>query len=98
MVEAGDEWLPAGGCLKLEFMQHTGTFKARGAFSRILAARERGGLDPDVGVVVAAGGNAGLANAYAAAALGVRATVFVPRTGPAYQGAAPAVLWCGGDR
>lgn len=68
--------------LKCEFMQHTGVFKARGAFNRLLAARERGELDPLVGVVAASGGNAGLANAYAAAALGVPATVFVPETAP----------------
>ena len=83
VVEPGDPWLPAGGCLKLELLQHTGTFKARGAFSRILAARERGELDPQVGIVVASGGNAGLANAYAAAAVGVPATVFVPATATA---------------
>jgi len=69
---AGPAWL------KLELLQHTGTFKARGAFNRILTARERGDLDPAVGVVVASGGNAGLANAYAARKLGVPATVFVP--------------------
>ncbi|MGO4804882.1 threonine/serine dehydratase [Arthrobacter sp. 2MCAF15] len=67
---------------KCEFLQHTGVFKARGAFNRQLAARERGELDPGLGVVVASGGNAGLANAYAAAALGVPATVFVPETAP----------------
>jgi threonine dehydratase len=80
VVDAGDDWLPAGGCLKLELLQHTGTFKPRGAFNRILSARERGELDPDVGIVVASGGNAGLANAFAAAAVGVPATVFVPTT------------------
>jgi threonine dehydratase len=68
--------------LKCEFLQHTGVFKTRGAFNRLLAARDRGELDPSVGVVIASGGNAGLANAYAAAAIGVRATVFVPRTAP----------------
>jgi threonine dehydratase len=78
VVDPGDPWLPAGGVLKLELLQHTGTFKPRGAFNRILSARERGELDPRVGVVVASGGNAGLANAYAAVALGVPATVFVP--------------------
>jgi threonine dehydratase len=78
LVEAGDDWLPAGGCLKLELLQHTGTFKARGAFNRILSAEERGELDHAVGVVVASGGNAGLANAYAAREVGVPATVFVP--------------------
>lgn len=68
--------------LKCEFLQHTGVFKARGAFNRQLAALERGELDPGVGVVAASGGNAGLANAYAAAALGVPATVFVPENAP----------------
>lgn len=67
---------------KLEHLQHTGSFKARGAFNRILAAREKGLLDPRVGIVVASGGNAGMANAYAAARLGVPATVFVPETAP----------------
>jgi threonine dehydratase len=76
---AGPTWF------KLEFLQHTGTFKARGAFNRILAAAEQGTLDPAVGVVVASGGNAGLANAYAARALGVPATVFVPTTAPAVK-------------
>jgi threonine dehydratase len=80
LVEPGDDWLPAGGCLKLELLQHTGTFKARGAFNRILSVQERGELDPDIGIVVASGGNAGLANAYAARVVGVPATVFVPTT------------------
>jgi len=68
---------------KCEYMQHTGTFKARGAFNRLLTARENGELDPEVGIVVASGGNAGLANAYAASKLGVPATVFVPEAAPA---------------
>lgn len=68
--------------LKCEFLQHTGVFKARGAFNRLLAAGSRDELDPRVGIVVASGGNAGLANAYAASRLGVPATVFVPTTAP----------------
>ncbi|HET8664367.1 MAG TPA: threonine/serine dehydratase [Nocardioides sp.] len=80
LVDVGDEWLPYGGCLKLELVQHTGTFKPRGAFNRILSAQERGELDPEAGIVVASGGNAGLANAFAARAVGVPATVFVPTT------------------
>ncbi|MGN6522213.1 MAG: threonine/serine dehydratase [Actinomycetes bacterium] len=71
--------------LKLELLQHTGSFKARGAFNRVLAARERGDLDPSVGVVVASGGNAGLANAFAARSVDVPATVFVPETAPAVK-------------
>jgi threonine dehydratase len=82
LVDPGNDWLPAGGVLKLELLQHTGTFKPRGAFNRILSARDSGELDPEVGVVVASGGNAGLANAYAAAVIGVPATVFVPTTVP----------------
>jgi threonine dehydratase len=80
LLRAGTDAAPLW--LKCEFMQHTGVFKARGAFNRLLAARERGELDSAVGVVAASGGNAGLANAYAAAALGVPATVFVPETAP----------------
>ncbi|MEV6926855.1 threonine/serine dehydratase [Dactylosporangium sp. NPDC051485] len=67
---------------KLELLQHSGSFKARGAFNRILAAAEAGAL-PEAGVVVASGGNAGLGVACAAARLGVRAEVFVPRNAPA---------------
>ena len=70
------------GWFKLEYLQHTGTFKARGAFNRIISASDEGSLDPRVGVVVASGGNAGLANAFAARALGVPATVFVPDGAP----------------
>lgn len=68
--------------LKAEFMQRCGVFKTRGAFNRQLAARERGELDPGVGIVAASGGNAGLANAFAASQLGVPATVFVPESAP----------------
>nr|WP_243725794.1 threonine/serine dehydratase [Actinomadura rubrisoli] len=73
---------PAGRMwLKLEQTQHTGSFKARGAFSHILAAHAAGRL-PASGIVAASGGNAGLAFAYAAARLGVPAEVFVPETAP----------------
>lgn len=64
---------------KYEFMQYTGSFKARGAVNRILALRDRGELT-DAGIVAASGGNAGVAYAWAARELGVAATVFVPRT------------------
>jgi threonine dehydratase len=67
--------------LKLEFMQHAGSFKARGAFNRILSAAEAGELPPE-GVVAASGGNAGLAVAYAAKNLGVPAEVYVPTNAP----------------
>lgn len=71
--------------LKCEQFQHTGVFKARGAFNRMLVAQERGELSPQSGIVAASGGNAGLANAYAASVLGVPATVFVPLTAPAVK-------------
>ncbi|MEW9548895.1 serine/threonine dehydratase [Nonomuraea sp. NPDC050783] len=60
--------------LKLELLQHSGSFKVRGAFNRILSA----GTLPDAGVIAASGGNHGLAVAYAARQLGVRAEIFVP--------------------
>ncbi len=60
-------------CLKLELMQHTGSFKARGAFTNLLQRDI-----PKVGVVAASGGNHGAAVAFAARRLGVPAQVFVP--------------------
>ncbi|GAA3445543.1 threonine/serine dehydratase [Planomonospora venezuelensis] len=63
--------------LKLETAQHSGSFKVRGGFNRALAAREAGAL-PEAGLIAASGGNHGLAVAYAARALGVRAEIFVP--------------------
>jgi len=59
--------------LKLEQLQHAGSFKVRGAFAHLLM-REI----PDVGVVAASGGNHGAAVAFAARRLGVSAKIFVP--------------------
>ncbi len=59
--------------LKLELLQHAGSFKARGAFAH-LTLREV----PPAGVVAASGGNHGVAVAYAAAQRGVPAHIFVP--------------------
>ncbi|MFF2040733.1 serine/threonine dehydratase [Kitasatospora sp. NPDC058170] len=67
--------------LALEFLQHTGSFKARGAQNFLLAHAEAGTL-PEAGVTIASGGNAGLACAWAAHELGLRATVFLPQTAP----------------
>lgn len=75
---------PARVWLKLEQLQHTGSFKVRGAFNRILGAAECGEL-PTAGVVAASGGNAGMAVAYAAAQVGAAARVFVPLTAPAVK-------------
>ncbi|MCQ8770579.1 threonine/serine dehydratase [Streptomyces telluris] len=65
----------------LEFLQHTGSFKARGAWNFLAAHREAGTL-PRAGVTIASGGNAGLACAWAAQQQGVPATVFLPENAP----------------
>ena len=62
-----------GVILKLELHQHSGSFKARGAFANLLGRRI-----PKAGVVAASGGNHGAAVAYAAMKLGIRAKIFVP--------------------
>ncbi len=59
--------------LKLELLQHSGSFKARGAFNTLLGADVGPG-----GVAAASGGNHGAAVAYAARELGHRARIFVP--------------------
>ena len=59
--------------LKLELLQHSGSFKARGAFANLLCRAV-----PKAGVVAASGGNHGAAVAYAAQRLGIPATIFVP--------------------
>lgn len=58
---------------KLELMQHSGSFKARGAFANLLRRNV-----PPAGVVAASGGNHGAAVAYAANSRGVPARIFVP--------------------
>lgn len=65
--------------LKLEQMQLTGSFKARGAFNTLLQAEV-----PEAGIVAASGGNHGAAVACAAAMLGHTARIYVPEiAGPA---------------
>jgi threonine dehydratase len=59
--------------LKLEHLQHAGSFKTRGAFANLLMRDV-----PEVGVVAASGGNHGAAVAYAAMRRGVPARIFVP--------------------
>ncbi len=58
---------------KLEFLQHTGTFKPRGAFNNLLSRAV-----PESGAAAASGGNHGAAVAYAAQQIGHKATIFVP--------------------
>ncbi len=59
--------------MKLEQMQHTGSFKPRGAFNTLLTQNV-----PEAGLVAASGGNHGAAVAYAARTLGHRARIYVP--------------------
>jgi threonine dehydratase len=63
--------------LKLELLQHAGSFKPRGAFNRLLTATV-----PPAGVIAASGGNHGAAVAYAAQSLGLVAEIFVPAGTP----------------
>jgi threonine dehydratase len=76
-LEPGAFGLDAQVTLKLELTQHTGSFKPRGAFNKLLSSDV-----PDVGVIAASGGNFGLAVAYAARTLGHRAEIFVPSNSP----------------
>jgi len=70
---------PRAATFKLELLQHSGSFKVRGAFTNLLTRRV-----PEAGVVAASGGNHGAAVAYAAMKLGIKATIFVPSvTSPA---------------
>jgi threonine dehydratase len=84
-----------GVVLKLELLQHTGSFKPRGAFNWLLGVDEV----PAAGVVAASGGNFGLGMAYVARELGVPATIVIPevtsaakRAGLARLGAEVAVV------
>ena len=83
--------------LKLEFLQHAGSFKPRGAFNTLLSTKV-----PAAGVAAASGGNHGIAVAHAARALGHRARIFVPTISSPAKIAAirshGAELVIGGDR
>jgi len=73
-IEAEDWGLPSAVVnLKLELLQHAGSFKARGAFANLLLRDV-----PQAGVVAASGGNHGVAVAYAAHRLGKPARIYVP--------------------
>ncbi len=73
--------------LKLEHLQTGGSFKARGMLNRLLS-----NPIPASGVIVASGGNAGIATAAAAQALGVRCEGFVPEVSPPAKRARLAAL------
>lgn len=63
--------------VKLELLQHTGSFKPRGAFNKILSSPPNG-----AGVIAASGGNHGAAVAFVAQSVGVPAEIFVPEVAP----------------
>lgn len=77
-VVGADLGVPVDLRLKLELLQHVGSFKPRGAFNRVLAA----GAVPPAGLIAASGGNHGAAVAFVAARLGLAAEVFVPSSSP----------------
>ena len=72
-VEGAEFGHDAPVVLKLELLQHAGSFKPRGAFNNLLARQV-----PDAGVAAASGGNHGAAVAFAAHRLGHAANIFVP--------------------
>ena len=80
-IDRADFGLPAGPLtLKLEQLQHSGSFKVRGAFANLLLRDI-----PAAGVTAASGGNHGAAVAYAAGVLGVPARIFVPEVSSAVK-------------
>src|SRR5256712_10924175 len=81
-VNAAEFGMQAGRMnFKLELLQHSGSFKARGAFTNLLTRAV-----PEAGVVAASGGNHGAAVAYAAMKLGKPAKIFVPSVSSPPQG------------
>jgi threonine dehydratase len=76
--------------LKLELLQHTGSFKPRGAFTNLLQRKV-----PAAGVVAASGGNHGAAVAFAAMRLGIPAKIFVPTVASASK--IQLIKDCGAD-
>jgi threonine dehydratase len=67
--------------LKLELLQHAGSFKTRGAFNRVLSEPAL----PPAGLITASGGNHGAALSYVGSQLGVVTEVFMPSTSPAIK-------------
>jgi threonine dehydratase len=66
--------------LKLELLQHAGSFKTRGAFHRVLTSEV-----PSAGLITASGGNHGAALAHVGATLGYETEVFVPESSPSMK-------------
>jgi threonine dehydratase len=72
VIEHGD------AMLKLELLQHAGSFKPRGAFNRVLTEPSL----PAAGLLAASGGNHGAALAFVGQQLGLRVEIFMPSTSP----------------
>jgi threonine dehydratase len=90
-IDAADFGLPSRPlCLKLELFQHSGSFKVRGAFANLLLRKV-----PAAGVVAASGGNHGVAVAYAAMKLGIKAKIFLPSVSSPAKVA--SIRECGAD-
>jgi len=70
-----------GVLLKLELLQHAGSFKPRGAFNRVLSEDSL----PAAGLIAASGGNHGAALAFVGRSLGVPVEIFLPSTSPALK-------------
>ena len=64
--------------LKLELLQHAGSFKTRGAFNRVLGESSI----PGAGLIAASGGNHGAALSYVGGVLGIPTEIFMPSTSP----------------
>jgi threonine dehydratase len=77
-LEKGAFGIEAPVTLKLELQQHTGSFKPRGAFNRVLSSPKV----PEAGLITASGGNHGQAVAFVGRQLGHRAEIFVPESSP----------------
>jgi threonine dehydratase len=75
VIEHGD------ATLKLELLQHAGSFKPRGAFNRVLTEPSL----PEAGLLAASGGNHGAALAFVGQQLGLRVEIFMPSTSPAIK-------------
>jgi len=80
MLDTGPRFFDTAGQVvnKLELLQHTGSFKPRGALHRALTSDV-----PESGLIAASGGNHGLAVAWVAQKLGVPCEIFVPQVSPA---------------
>ena len=76
-IDGRDVGFPGPLTLKLEQLQHTGSFKARGALNAVLTMPATA-----TSVTAASGGNHGVAVAWAARRAGVQATIFVPSFSP----------------